>query len=47
MGEKFVDEVDIASILVYFYQKLYTSSISNQIDVALEANPEVVMEGMN
>ena len=46
-GEKCVDEVGIASILVDFYQNLFTSSTLNQIDVTLEATPKVVMKEMN
>ena len=47
MGERCVDENGIANILVDFYQNLFASSSPNQIEEALDATPQVVIEKMN
>ena len=47
MSERCVDKNSIANILVDFYQNLFASSSPNQIEEALEATPQVVMEEMN
>ena len=47
VGEKCVDESEIANILVEHYQSLFTSSSPNSIEVALEATNVAVTHEMN
>ena len=47
VGEKCVDESEIANILVEHYQSLFTSSSPNSIEAALEATNVAVTHEMN